>query len=183
MRLPILIVAVVLAAGCAAPEGGTTDVIPEKTITSGDIAEPESLVHNMSGANETPAERGVLYKGTILAGTAAPVIDFNKADYEAAIKTDKVILLYFYANWCPICRAEVPHLYGAFDELTTDKIMAFRVNFNDGDTDNDERALAQQYQVPYQHTKVFIKNSKLISKHPDSWDKERYMFEISKAIE
>jgi len=36
--------------------------------------------------------------------------------------------------------------------------------------------------VGYQHTKVFLKNGKRILKAPDSWDKDRYMFEINKAL-
>ena len=164
----MFLVAVVFAAGCV----NTNEQMKNEGAKN-------AMMENYTMMNDTMAKS---YSGKILAGTTAPVIDFNKADYDAALKSDKVVLLYFYATWCPICRAEIPHLYGAFNELNTDKIIAFRVNYNDGDTDNDERALAQQFQVPYQHTKVFIRNGKLISKHPDSWDKARYLSEINKVI-
>jgi thiol-disulfide isomerase/thioredoxin len=123
------------------------------------------------------------YTGAVLAGKSAPLLDFRKADYEKALQSNKTILLYFFANWCPICRAELPHLYAAFNELNTDKVIGFRVNYNDPETDTDELALAQQFQVPYQHSKVFIKNGKQIGKFPDGWDKTRYLIEISKVIE
>lgn len=123
----------------------------------------------------------VTYQGSVLAGTSAKLLDFHKADYDAALATDKLIVLYFYATWCPICAAELPELYAAFNELTTDQVIGFRVNYNDSDTDDDERALAREFGVAYQHTKVFVKNAARILKAPDSWRKARYLEEIARA--
>ena len=67
---------------------------------------------------------------TILAGKSALVRDFTQAEYEAALKTDQVIVLYFYANWCSVCKAEFPQMQEAFSELTTDKVIGFRIHFN-----------------------------------------------------
>lgn len=123
------------------------------------------------------------YTGTVLAGKSASLLDFVKADYDAAIKTDKLVVLYFYANWCPICKAEVSSaLYPVFNELTTDKVIGFRVSYNDNETDNNERSLAKEFGVAYQHTKVFVKNGQRILKSPESWDKKRYDTEIGKAL-
>lgn len=122
------------------------------------------------------------YSGTVLAGKSAPLLDFKKTDYDAAVKSDKLIVLYFYANWCPICKAEFPITQEAFDELTTDKVIGFRVNYNDDQTDNDEKNLAREFGVAYQHTKVFVKNGQRILKSPEGWDDRRYDTEINKAI-
>lgn len=122
------------------------------------------------------------YQGNILAGDMAlsPLIDFNKTDYERALASDKLIVLYFYANWCPICKAETETaLYPAFDEFTGDSVIGFRVNFKDDDTDKDEEAIAKEFNVTYQHTKVFVKNGERVVKAPDSWDKDRYLSEIA----
>lgn len=108
--------------------------------------------------------------------------DFSKGKYEEALNSDKLIVLYFYANWCPICKEEVPKLYSAFNELTTDKVIGFRVNFNDSDTDSDEENLAREFGVAYQHTKVFVKNGSRVLKSPESWEKDRYLDEIQKAL-
>src|SRR3989338_1209747 len=45
------------------------------------------------------------YTGALLAGSlrASPLLDFTKADYDKAIASDRLVVLYFYANWCPIC--------------------------------------------------------------------------------
>ena len=123
------------------------------------------------------------YSGSLLAGKSAPLLDFNKADYDAALKTDKLIVLYFYANWCPICKNETANaLYPAFNELSSDKVIGFRVNYKDNQTDNDETNLAKEFGVAYQHTKVFVKNGTRILKSPEGWDKNRYQNEINKAL-
>lgn len=113
---------------------------------------------------------------------SAPLLDFTKADYDAAIKTDTLIVLYFYANWCPICKAEFPVMQNVFNGLNTDKVIGFRVNYNDDQTDNDEKNLAKQFGVAYQHTKVFVKNGERILKSPEGWDDKRYDMEIRKAL-
>ena len=122
------------------------------------------------------------YTGTVLAGKSAPLLDFTKADYDAALKSDKLIVLYFYANWCPICKAEFPIMQNAFNELSTNKAIGFRVNYNDDQTDNDEKNLAREFGVAYQHTKVFVKNGQRILKSPEGWDDKRYDTEINKAL-
>lgn len=118
----------------------------------------------------------------VLADTPAPLLDFTKADFDAAVKSDKLVVLYFYANWCPICRAEFPKAAAAFNELTTDRVIGFRVNFNDNQTDADEVALAREHGIAYQHTKVFIKNGRQVLKSPESWEQSRYVTEITNAL-
>ena len=83
----------------------------------------------------------LFYSGKVLAGNSSKLIDFNKSDYEKAIASDKVVILYFYASWCPICQAEFPKMQQAFDSLSTDKVVGFRVNYNDSDTDDYEKNL------------------------------------------
>lgn len=132
--------------------------------------------------NETekpnPATPAWSYQGQRLAGAAAPLLDFVKSDYEQAIASDKLVVLYFYANWCPICVAEFPKMQTTFDGLTNSNVIGFRVNFNDNQTDDDEEQLARQFGVAYQHTKVFVKNGQRILKSPESWEQARYVEEI-----
>ena len=145
--------------------------------------EGETMMEKEEGAMMDNGETMMKYSGAVLAGTSAPVLDFNKTDYDAAIASDKLVVLYFYANWCPICKEETKNsLYPAFSELTTDRVVGIRVNYKDSDTDKDEEALARQFGIAYQHTKVFVKNGKQVLKAPDSWDKARYLTEINKVI-
>lgn len=121
----------------------------------------------------------VKYTGTVLAGSSAPLLDFTKADYDSAVASDKLVVLYFYANWCPICIAEFPIMQKAFNELASDKVVGFRVNYNDNQTDNDEKNLAREFGVAYQHTKVFVKNGQRVLKSPEGWNGGRYASEIN----
>ena len=132
-------------------------------------------------ANSQNSTQG--FSGTLLAGRSSPLLAFEKADYDKALKTDKLIVLYFYANWCPICRAEFPKMEEVFDELETSEVIGLQVNFNDSETDDHEVELARELGVAYQHTKVFLKNGKRILKSPESWEKDRYTSEINKALE
>ncbi len=158
----------------------------ETMIEKGDsmMKEGEAMMEDKDGAMmEKDGAMMVKYTGTILAGKSAPLLDYNKADYDTAIASDKLVVLYFYANWCPICKEEVANaLIPAFNELTTDKVVGIRINYKDSDTDSDEKSLAVKYGIPYQHTKVFIKNGKQLLKAPDGWNKGRYITEIQKAI-
>ena len=121
------------------------------------------------------------YKGKVLAGTEkTKYLDFNKADYEKALKEKKKILLYFYANWCPICKKEQPETFAAFNELNDPDLIGFRVNYKDSETNEDEEAIAKQFGVAYQHTKVILKERKQVGKFPDSWNKQRYLDELAK---
>lgn len=123
------------------------------------------------------------YSGSVLAGKSSPYLEFQKADYEKALNSGKIVFLNFYANWCPICRAETPAVYSAFGKLTTDNIVGFRVNFNDSDTDEDEKALAKEFGVTYQHTKVILKDGKQTLKVTEQWDQPQFEEELKKALE
>lgn len=122
------------------------------------------------------------YVGNVLAGSYAPLLEYNKQDYVKALKDGKIVVLYFYASWCPACKAEFPVMQQVFDGLTTDKIVGFRVHFNDPETDDAARALAKQFGVAYQHTKVILVGGKQTLKSPESWDKDRYDSEITKVV-
>ncbi len=119
--------------------------------------------------------------GQVLAGKSAPYKVFSKTEYDEAIKSGKVVFLDFFANWCPICRAEEPDLKAGFDSLTTDKVIGFRVNWQDSDTDEDEKKLAQEFGVLGQHTKFILKNGKIVfGPDRESWDKQTTIDTINK---
>lgn len=123
------------------------------------------------------------YTGTLLAGTNAPYIEFNESDYQTALATNKLIILYFYADWCPICREEQQEITNAFTKLTSNAIVAFRVNYKDNETNEAEIALARQFGIAYQHTKVFLQNGQRILKSPEPWNEAHYLSEIEKALQ
>lgn len=64
-------------------------------------------------------------------------------------------VLFFYATWCPTCAVANKEFGERRTELPAD-LTLIRVNYNDPNTDDAEKALAQKYGVTYQHTFVEI---------------------------
>jgi thiol-disulfide isomerase/thioredoxin len=106
---------------------------------------------------------------------------FDAVEFANARESNKTVVLFFYASWCPLCREEEIEARAAFDELVGSNVVGFRVNFKDSETDAVEEGLAREFGIAYQHTKIILKNGKQITKAPDSWDKQRYLLEIAKV--
>lgn len=132
---------------------------------------------------ETLAESDVMidgYYGEILAGDNTLYLVFDQRDYDKAVSENKKIMLYFYADWCPSCKAEQVDVIAAFDELAVSDIIAFRVNYRDSNTDDFEEDLAREHGITYQHTKVFIVDGERTQKAPNIWSKDKYIEEVMK---
>ena len=77
------------------------------------IPKPQDESTTLSSTSKQNEDEGKMvagYSGKVLAGTTSPYLDFKKADYDKALADNKIIVLDFYANWCPICREEAPNL-------------------------------------------------------------------------
>lgn len=120
--------------------------------------------------------------GATLAGKKSYFYAFSKDEYEKALKSEKIVFIDFYANWCPICRAESPELVKGFNSLDSENVIGFRVHFNDEETGSEEKALAQELGVTYQHTKVIFKNGKVILKSLEEWNSERFLKEVETIL-
>ena len=96
------------------------------------------------------------FKREVFAGSVSPYLAFIQEDYIKAKAGGKIILLNFYANWCPICREQRPEFLKAFNELSDSEIIGFQVNYKDSETDEFETALAREFGVTYQHTMIFL---------------------------
>lgn len=64
-------------------------------------------------------------------------------------------VLFFYANWCPTCKP-ADASFQANEGKIPDGVRLIRVNYNDTDTDDEEKKLADTYGVTYQHTFIQI---------------------------
>jgi thioredoxin 1 len=95
---------------------------------------------------------------------------FHEADYTEARQGNKTIVLFFYANWCPTCRVQEPIVKGVFENLNDDQIVGFRVNYNDSDTSSEEKKIAAEFGITYQHTFVVLDNKgKVVKKFNGEW--------------
>jgi thiol-disulfide isomerase/thioredoxin len=66
-------------------------------------------------------------------------------------------VLFFYANWCPTCKPTNDEFTNNSNKIPNG-VTVIRVNYNDTETDANEKALATKYGVTYQHTFVQIDN-------------------------
>jgi len=80
-------------------------------------------------------------------------VEYSKAALDKAANNRRV--LYFYANWCPICKPADADFKANSNKISSD-VIVIRVNYNDSDTDQEEKDLAQKYGITYQHTFVQI---------------------------
>jgi thiol-disulfide isomerase/thioredoxin len=84
-------------------------------------------------------------RGNYIAGMGPDAFKYSTADK---------IVLFFYADWCPTCRPIDLEFKNSLKIPLGVEI--YRINYNDEDTDEEEKALASKYGVTYQHTFVQV---------------------------
>ena len=116
----------------------------------------------------------------LVGGGVSQYYDWDKTKFDQAVADGKTIYLEFAANWCPVCQAQEPELIAGFAELNDPNVVGFKIHYNDDETTDEHKALIQQYQIAYQHTKVVLKDGKQVLKSPESWTKDRFLEEMRK---
>lgn len=91
---------------------------------------------------------------------AAPtkaVIDLTKENFETVINSDKVVLVDFWATWCPPCRTQGPILDEVAKEVANNVVIA-KVNVD------ESQALASQFQIQSIPTLIIFKDGKPVER-------------------
>lgn len=143
----IILVLITFLAGCTAQDTETN--VEHMQMQPSSQQEPMQ-VESSAGTSQISAT----YKGQVIAGDVTKYIRFNWDDYQKALSEGKVIYFYFYANWCPICREERPKILEAFNEMNYPDVIGFEVHFNDNEVTDDDKKLAREFGISYQHTTV-----------------------------
>lgn len=73
-------------------------------------------------------------------------ITTRQAFTEKVLKNDKIVLVDFWASWCPPCVAMTPHLLAVSEELD-DIVDVVKINIEDGPENEANRQLAAEYAV------------------------------------
>lgn len=98
----------------------------------------------------------------MVASETSGYLVYSKTNLDNAKNTRRV--LFFYANWCPTCRPADANFSENESKIPTGTTL-IRVNYNDTETDQDEKDLANKYGVTYQHTFVQIdENDNVVTK-------------------
>jgi thiol-disulfide isomerase/thioredoxin len=156
------------------PDG--TMIKPDGTMikVDGTMVKPDGTMIKPDGTMIGP-------DGTVIGDTPAgpaategnlDYVPFTLAAYNQAKAEGKTIFLEFYANWCPICQSQAPALKEGLESISSDKLVAFRVNYKDSETDADETAMAQKYNITYQHTHIVAGSDESVKlRSNESWSK------------
>lgn len=80
-------------------------------------------------------------------------VEYSKAALEKAASNRRV--LFFYASWCPTCKPADANFTQNASKIPED-VTLIRVNYNDPETNQEEKDLAKKYGITYQHTFVQI---------------------------
>lgn len=105
---------------------------------------------------------------TPMSGTpAAP--DFTLPDTDGnpvrlADLRGKVVLLNFWATWCPPCREEMPSMQSLWEALAEDAFVMLAVNV--GEDDYDVFAFANEFPAPLTFPILMDRNSTLLRDYP-----------------
>ena len=115
--------------------------------------QPASPAQNQAAVAEPVSEQQQEVVEEELAASASRYVEYSNAAFEQA--ADKRRVLFFYASWCSTCRPADANFQQNIESIPED-VLLLRVNYNDNDTDNDEKALAAVYGITYQHTFVQV---------------------------
>jgi cytochrome c biogenesis protein CcmG/thiol:disulfide interchange protein DsbE len=77
-------------------------------------------------------------------GFLAPGFTLNTLDGKEASLSDsqgKVVLINFWASWCPACKAEMPAIQAAYQAYRDEGLVVLAINA----TDQDEESAARQF--------------------------------------
>lgn len=80
-------------------------------------------------------------------------VQYSKSALDSASSKRRV--LFFYASWCPTCKPADANFTQNVSKIPED-VTLIRVNYNDPETDQEEKDLAKKYGITYQHTFVQI---------------------------
>lgn len=150
----------VLSAACVLIGAGCTPVAPSNAVPSEPPAmmktEEQKTDDAMMKKEETvPAEAMMEKKtpdadGAMMKEERKPsYADYSAAQSEQAMREGRAVVYYFWASWCPICKAEEPKVKSWIEQSNL-PVAGFKVNYD------TEAALKAKYKIPYQHTTVFL---------------------------
>lgn len=114
---------------------------------------PESGINqteNTSTSNQGTREESV---ETLTGNSSANGMYLIHADNLIEQYSNQKRILFFYANWCPTCRPVDEEIESNLGNIP-EGVVIIRVNYNDSDTDKEEKELAAKYGITYQHTFV-----------------------------
>ena len=164
-----------LLAACTAPSENVMENKDVMVKAPDTMMEKEIMVQDDSTMMEKPADTmmekddSTMMEKDVMMTKGASYEVFTQSAYDSAVADGKTIVLFFYADWCPNCKSE-DSVYERVSSEAPANLAIFRVNYRDSETDSVEEGLARTYGVSSQHTKVIIRDNKVVLKTPATWN-------------
>ena len=81
----------------------------------------------------------------------------NQSELEKLASEDKLTILHFYEDWCPVCDAMLPAME-SLESCYTDRVIFAKINAN------ENPAMKAQFYVSSIPTVFFLKNRKVLDR-------------------
>lgn len=85
--------------------------------------------------------------------------DINGKSHTLSAYKDKIVMLNFWASWCPPCREEMPSMQKMYDNWDKNKFILLAVNVDEGREKVKEFAKKNSYTFP-----ILIDSDRMVSK-------------------
>ncbi len=159
-----------------------TPVIEEPAVTIPNPTTNEDTTTTVDVYEPTDPPQLVLFRSPPLAGAQSFLFRLNDQDYQVALNTNKLIILYFTSNDCGSCNTELSTLKNVLTNLAHDDVVGFVVHLSDQEETNLDLLLADQFAAHQPQTKIFLRNNVRVIKSAESWSANRYLEEINDII-
>jgi thioredoxin 1 len=111
-----------------------------------------------------------------LAASPKALSEFNATAFEAAQAQGKLVVLDFYAPWCPVCRRQHKNLEEALGARKNSHIVSFLVNYDDSEE------LRKRHNVEGRSTLILFRGASEIARIKDSFTRADIDEFLAKAV-
>lgn len=150
---------------------------PTLVSSTTNITAPAMIVTSTSN----PAPAPLTFSSKKLAGTNSFLLEFGTSDFKRARDARKLIVFYFYSDLDALARDEYPEIIDAFNQLSTDQVVGFKINMSD-DISESEFKITQDFNIATSNTKIFLKENREVLRSTESWDQQEYLNQFAKTL-
>ena len=101
---------------------------------------------------------------------------YDKAAFEKALAEGKPVIVDFFADWCPTCKAQKPHVQSLLSDPTMKEVTLFIADYD------KEKDLKKSLRVTQQSTFVVFKGGKEAGRSTGQTKKEDLAALFGKAL-